>query len=202
MNGLPPILTAEEIVKRIAAERAFIDDRRRSVFAEPAAAIVRQCGKQFRAAGGKGDRRRNPLPCSDPGLTWGLAGLAVRWQRADWRLRPTLTPMSNFGGGCHHCRSAIPAPGADVGDTGEPLDFGRIKSVIKNKFDRWGRGIGSERSGGGKKFSSFNAVRLTVSCWPAGSRLRKPAPYRMTKGIVVRGHFVGARCALLESLIA
>jgi hypothetical protein len=52
---LPPILTAEEIVKRIAAECAFI--RRYSL--KPAA-IVRQCGKQFRAAAGRGSRRRNP----------------------------------------------------------------------------------------------------------------------------------------------
>jgi hypothetical protein len=47
--GMPPILTAEDVVKRIAAECAFIDDRGAvGIRLEPAAGIVRQYGEQFR----------------------------------------------------------------------------------------------------------------------------------------------------------
>jgi hypothetical protein len=52
---MPPILTAEDIVKRIAAECAFVDERGAvGIRLEPAAAIVRQYGDQF------GVRRRKP----------------------------------------------------------------------------------------------------------------------------------------------
>jgi hypothetical protein len=40
---MPPILTAEDVVRRIAAECAFVDGRRAvGIRLEPAAAIVRQ----------------------------------------------------------------------------------------------------------------------------------------------------------------
>jgi hypothetical protein len=46
---MPPILTAEDVVKRIAAECAFVDDRGAvGIRLKPAAAIVRQYGEQFR----------------------------------------------------------------------------------------------------------------------------------------------------------
>jgi hypothetical protein len=46
---MPPILTAEDVVKRIAAECAFVDERGAvGIRLEPAAAIVRQYGDQFR----------------------------------------------------------------------------------------------------------------------------------------------------------
>lgn len=43
------ILTPEDVVKRIAAECAFVDERGGvGIRLEPAAAIVRQYGEQFR----------------------------------------------------------------------------------------------------------------------------------------------------------
>jgi hypothetical protein len=47
---MPPILTAEDVVKRIAAECAFVDERGAvGIRLKPAAVIVRQYGEQFRA---------------------------------------------------------------------------------------------------------------------------------------------------------
>jgi len=47
---MPPVLTAEDVVKRIAAECAYVDERGGvGIRLQPAAAIVRQCGEQFRA---------------------------------------------------------------------------------------------------------------------------------------------------------
>ena len=46
---MSPILTAEDVVKRIAAECAFVDERGAvGIRLKPAAAIVRQYGEQFR----------------------------------------------------------------------------------------------------------------------------------------------------------
>ena len=46
---MPQILTAEDVVKRIAGECAFVDDRGAvGIRLKPAAAIVRQYGEQFR----------------------------------------------------------------------------------------------------------------------------------------------------------
>ena len=54
-----PILTAEDVVKRIAAECAFIDERGGvGIRLRPAAALVRQYGEQFRRA----PRQRRPRP--------------------------------------------------------------------------------------------------------------------------------------------
>jgi hypothetical protein len=54
---MPPILTAEDVVKRIAAEFTFVDERGAvGIRLKPAAAIVRQYGEQFRP------RRRKPGP--------------------------------------------------------------------------------------------------------------------------------------------
>ena len=59
---MPPILTAENVVKRIAAECGFVDERRAvGIRLEPAAAIVRQYGDQFRVRGRK-PVRRPPKP--------------------------------------------------------------------------------------------------------------------------------------------
>ena len=45
------ILTAEDVVRRIAAECVFVDERGGlGIRLEPAAAIVRQYGEQFRRA--------------------------------------------------------------------------------------------------------------------------------------------------------
>ena len=53
---MPPILTAEDVVKRMAAECVFVDERGAvGIRLEPAAAIVRQYGEQFRV------QRRKPV---------------------------------------------------------------------------------------------------------------------------------------------
>lgn len=58
------ILTPEDVVKWIAAECAFIDERGGvGIRLEPAAAIVRQYGEQFRRP-----RRRVPRPAKPPPL--------------------------------------------------------------------------------------------------------------------------------------
>ena len=62
---MPQILTAEDVVKRIAAECAFVDERGAvGIRLKPAAAIVRQYREQFRA------RRRKPVrrPPKPPSL--------------------------------------------------------------------------------------------------------------------------------------
>jgi len=63
---MPPILTAEDVVKRIAAECAFINDRGAvGIQLKPAAAIVRQYGEQFRVLR---RRRQTPRPTKPPPL--------------------------------------------------------------------------------------------------------------------------------------
>jgi hypothetical protein len=47
---MPPVLTADDVVKRIAAECAFVDERGGvGIRLKPATAIVRQYGEQFRS---------------------------------------------------------------------------------------------------------------------------------------------------------
>ena len=59
---MAPILTPEDVVKRIAAECAFVDERGAvGIRLEPAAAIVRQYGEQFRRR-----QRRSRLPKPPP----------------------------------------------------------------------------------------------------------------------------------------
>jgi hypothetical protein len=59
---MAPILTPEDVVKRIAAECAFVDERGAvGIRLKPAAAIVRQYGEQFRAPRRK-QRPRSPKP--------------------------------------------------------------------------------------------------------------------------------------------
>jgi len=56
------ILTAEDVVRRIAAECAFVDERGGvGIRLEPAAAIVRLYGEQFRPSRRR-QRRRAPKP--------------------------------------------------------------------------------------------------------------------------------------------
>jgi hypothetical protein len=58
---MPPILTAEDVVKRIAAECTFVDERGAvGIRLKPAAAIVREYGEQFRAAIRRKRTRRSP----------------------------------------------------------------------------------------------------------------------------------------------
>jgi len=61
---MAPIFTPEDVVKRIAAECAFVDERGAvGIRLEPAAAIVRQYGEQFRVR----QRQRRPrLPKPPP----------------------------------------------------------------------------------------------------------------------------------------
>ena len=55
---MAPILTAEDVVRRIAVECAYVDDRGGvGIRLEPAAAIVWQYGEQFRRP-----PRRKPRP--------------------------------------------------------------------------------------------------------------------------------------------
>ena len=59
------ILIAEDVVRRIAAECAYVDERRSvGIRLEPAAAIVRQYGEQFRRPPRRRQMRRSakPLP--------------------------------------------------------------------------------------------------------------------------------------------
>jgi hypothetical protein len=59
---MPQILTAGDVVKRIAAECAFVDERGAvGIRLKPAAAIVRQYGEQFRPRRRKLVRQR-PRP--------------------------------------------------------------------------------------------------------------------------------------------
>jgi hypothetical protein len=63
LSGRP--LTAEDVVRRIAAECAFVSANGEvGIRLRPAAAIVRQYGKQFRT----GPRRRRPRPSKSPPL--------------------------------------------------------------------------------------------------------------------------------------
>src|SRR4029077_21083662 len=71
------ILTAEDVVRRIAAECAYVDERGGvGIRLESAAAIVRQYGEQFRAhsavSGGLGQRNR--LRCEFPRVEAVLEG--------------------------------------------------------------------------------------------------------------------------------
>jgi hypothetical protein len=60
---MAPILTAEDIVRRIAAECAYVDDRGAvGIRLEPAAAIVRQYREQFRRPRRRRQTRRSPKP--------------------------------------------------------------------------------------------------------------------------------------------
>lgn len=60
---MPPILTAEDVVKRIAAECVFVDERGAvGIRLKPAAAIVRQYGEQFRRASRRRQTGRTPKP--------------------------------------------------------------------------------------------------------------------------------------------
>ena len=62
--AMAPILTPEDVVRRIAAECTFVDERGAvGIRLKPAAAIVRQYGEQFRAA-----RRRRPRSAKPPPL--------------------------------------------------------------------------------------------------------------------------------------
>jgi hypothetical protein len=64
-HSLPPIMTAEDVVKRIAAECAYVDERGAvGIRLKPVAAIVRQYGEQFRAA----RRQRRPRSAKTPPL--------------------------------------------------------------------------------------------------------------------------------------
>jgi hypothetical protein len=57
------ILTAEDVVRLIAAECAYVDERGGvGIRLEPAAAIVRQYGEQFRRSPRRRQTRRAPKP--------------------------------------------------------------------------------------------------------------------------------------------
>jgi hypothetical protein len=59
---MAPVLTPKDVVKRIAAECTFVDERGAvDIRLKPAAAIVRQYGEQFRAPRRK-QARRSPKP--------------------------------------------------------------------------------------------------------------------------------------------
>ena len=60
---MPPVLTAEDVVRRIATECAFVDDRGGvGIRLEPAAAIVRRYGEQFRRVRRRRQTRQAPKP--------------------------------------------------------------------------------------------------------------------------------------------
>jgi hypothetical protein len=60
---MAPILTPEDVVRRIAAECVFVDERRAvGIRLKPAAAIVRHYGNQFRAQ----RRKRQSRPPKPP----------------------------------------------------------------------------------------------------------------------------------------
>jgi hypothetical protein len=56
-------MTAEDVVRRIAVECAYVDDRGGvGIRLEPAAAIVRQYGEQFRRPPRRKPARQTPKP--------------------------------------------------------------------------------------------------------------------------------------------
>jgi hypothetical protein len=60
---MAPILTAEDVVRRIAAECTFVDERGGvGIRLTPAAAIVRRYGEQFRRPPRRRQTRRSPKP--------------------------------------------------------------------------------------------------------------------------------------------
>jgi hypothetical protein len=60
---MAPILTAEDVVRRIAAECAYVDERGGvGIRLEPAAAIVRQYAAQFRRGTARKPRRQTNKP--------------------------------------------------------------------------------------------------------------------------------------------
>jgi hypothetical protein len=60
---MPGILTAEDVVRRIAAECAYVNERGGvGIRLEPAAAIVRQYGEQFRRVPRRQRRLRSAKP--------------------------------------------------------------------------------------------------------------------------------------------
>jgi hypothetical protein len=64
---MAPVLTAEDVVRRIAAECAYVDERGGvGIRLEAAAAIVRQYGEQFRRLARK-PPRRSPKPARSLG---------------------------------------------------------------------------------------------------------------------------------------
>ena len=61
---MAPILTPEDVVRRIAAECTYVDERGAvGIRLEPAAVIVRQYGAQFRTP-----RQRRPRSTKSPPL--------------------------------------------------------------------------------------------------------------------------------------
>jgi hypothetical protein len=74
----PPRLTAEDVVRRIAAESAFVDDRGGvGIRLQPAIAIVRQYGGQFRERAATRSRPRRPTATGatrQPALLLPVAG--------------------------------------------------------------------------------------------------------------------------------
>jgi hypothetical protein len=62
---MAPILTPEDVIRRIAAECTFVDERGAvGIRLKPAAAIVRQYGEQFRPP----RRRGRPQSSKPPAL--------------------------------------------------------------------------------------------------------------------------------------
>jgi hypothetical protein len=60
---MAPILTAEDVVRRIAVECEYVDERGGvGIRLEPAAAIVRRYGEQFRRAPRRRTRRSSKPP--------------------------------------------------------------------------------------------------------------------------------------------
>jgi hypothetical protein len=60
---MPPIFTAEDVVRRIAAECTYVDERGGvGIRLEPAAAIVRRYGEQFRRPPRRKQARRAQKP--------------------------------------------------------------------------------------------------------------------------------------------
>ena len=60
---MAPVLTPEDVVRRIAAECTFVDERSGvGIRLEPAAVIVRQYGEQFRRRPRRKQTRRTPKP--------------------------------------------------------------------------------------------------------------------------------------------
>ena len=60
---MAPIMTAKDVVRRIAAECAYVEEHGGvGIRLEPAAAIVRQYGEQFRRPPRRKKTRRSPKP--------------------------------------------------------------------------------------------------------------------------------------------
>ena len=115
---MPPILTAEDVVRRITAECAYVDQRGGvGIRPEPAATIVRRYGGQTRRAPRREDRStcrrpllsRKSLPLAANGSSRICRQLPFAGLRANSRCRPFSVTQLRIRNGSSCAGFRIPA---------------------------------------------------------------------------------------------